>query len=221
MINLHASTEFGKRIPKQRFYENLSMTPEIKRAFVEQISAIIWQNKIAPSTANISAGVRVTELEVFELRLTKPMLDKSVLQLIDREIPYHILFILTCEGKVQVWIGYKESAKSGTSAFKISAYYNTEWMDMDALPLCMEGGDIDAVYENFVRQVAGSKLSVVQSGEECTDLALDVERARRREKLQKKIDALQRKVDNEKQFNRRVELNAMLMKEFRELEEMM
>ena len=104
MIDFPSSTAFGRRIPKQKFYENLSVTPTLRRVFIDQISTVIWRNKIAASTANITQGETVTELEVFEIRLSAPELDQSVLQLIDREIPYHILFVLTYEGQAQAWI---------------------------------------------------------------------------------------------------------------------
>lgn len=201
MLDLPATTYFGKRIPKQKFYDHLSVTPEIRRCFTEQISAIVWKNKIAPQTANVSAGENVNELEVFEIRLNQPELNRAVLQLIDREIPYHILFILTCEGKERAVIGYKETAQSGNSAFKVTAYYETPWLD--SVSLRMEGRSMDAVYENFVRQAAGFSKS-----EE--PLRETIARAEQCKKLQRQIDALQKKVDNEKQFNRRVELNGQL-----------
>ncbi|WP_286725322.1 DUF4391 domain-containing protein, partial [Pelotomaculum sp. PtaB.Bin117] len=94
MIDLPKSTVFNRRIPKQKFYENLSVTAELKRIFVEQINVIYWRNKISPTTVNIAAGETVAEIEVIEIRLNQPGLDKRVLQLIDREIPYHILFLL-------------------------------------------------------------------------------------------------------------------------------
>lgn len=35
MIELPQATAFHRRVPKQKFYENLSVTAEIKRIFVE------------------------------------------------------------------------------------------------------------------------------------------------------------------------------------------
>ncbi len=93
MFDLPLSTLFNKRIPKQKFYDNLNVTPELKRVFKDQISVIIWRNKLAESTLNIAKGEQVTELQVFEIRLNQRSLDKRVLELIDREIPYHILFL--------------------------------------------------------------------------------------------------------------------------------
>ena len=95
MLGFPASTEFGKRIPKQKFYENLDVSPTLRRVFVDQIHLVYWRNKLAASTLNIAAGEAVTEIEVFEVRLNDPQLDEAVLKQIDKEIPYHILFIVT------------------------------------------------------------------------------------------------------------------------------
>ena len=56
MLGFPASTEFGKRIPKQKFYEKIDISPALKRVFVEQIKLINWRNKLAASTLNIPAG---------------------------------------------------------------------------------------------------------------------------------------------------------------------
>ena len=154
MHDFPLSTEFNKRIPKQKFYKNLSVSPILKRIFVEQIRVIWWRNKIAPSTMNLAAGETVTEIEVFEVCLSTPQLDEAVLRQIDKEIPYHILFLLEYEGKYQAWTAYKEAAGSGSNAFKIGTYYHTDWMEESALPLKLDGLNTDKVYENFVRQIA-------------------------------------------------------------------
>ena len=206
MLHLPRSTEFNRRIPKQKFYENLSVTPALKRVFVEQIKTIYWRNKIAASTMNLAAGGAVTELEVFELQLNQQSLDEAVLKLIDKEIPYHILFLLSFEGKVQAWIGYKEEAGSGTAAFKVNQYYHTEWLDLDKLELKLEGLSLDAVYEGYVRQIAGSAL-IAKNGE---SLKESVEREQQRRDLEKKISALEAKIRKEKQLNRQMELNTEL-----------
>lgn len=207
MLGLPVSTEFNKRIPKQKFYENIAVTPAMKKAFVEQIRIIYWRNKIATTTLNLAAGEQVTEIEVFEVRLSAPELDESVLRQIDREIPYHILFLLEYEGKYRAVIGYKE-AVVGKTAFKVNRYYSTDWMDEDDLPVHLEGLTLDAVYENFVRQIAGDVLGAGES----TSLKDSVEQQKQREQLEKQIVALEAKIRKEKQLNRRMEMNTELKK---------
>lgn len=214
MLGLPKTTEFNKRIPKQKFYENLSVTPATKKAFTEQIKIIYWRNKLATTTLNLAPGEQVTEIEVFEVKLNSPDLDENVLRLIDREIPYHILFLLEYDGKYQAAVGYKEAAGSGKAAFKVDRYYRTEWLTEEELPLHLEGLTIDAVYENLIRQIAGDSLS---SGEDTT-LKESVEQQKHREQLEKQIATLGVKMKKEKQLNRKMELKAELKKLKKELE---
>lgn len=214
MLGLPKSTEFNKRIPKQKFYDNLTVSPALKRSFVDQIRIIYWANKIAPSTVNLSAGKAVTEIEVFHIRLNQEALDENVLKQIDREIPYHILFVLEYGGKYKAVIGYKEAAGSGKAAFKVDRYYQTKWMPEDELPVHLDGLSIDTVYENFVRQIAGDVLQAATPQE---TLKESVERDDRREELKKEIAKLQAKIRKEKQLNRQMEMNAELKRLRKEL----
>ena len=215
MLGLPKTTEFNKRIPKQKFYENMDISPALKKVFVEQVKTIYWKNKIASTTTNLAAGNEVTELEVFEIRLHTKILDDALLRQIDREIPYYILFLLEYQGNYQAWIGYKEAALSGTKAFKVNRYYHTEWLDVEHLPLKMEGFTVDEVYENFVRQVAGDKLKTDTNDESLKEA---VARDEQKQALQKKMASLQAKIRKEKQLNKQMQLNAELKKLKRELE---
>ena len=216
VVGFPQATEFNKRIPKQKFYENLEVSPALRRVFVDQIRLVYWRNKLAASTLNIAAGEAVTEIEVFEVRLNDPQLDEAVLKQIDKEIPYHILFILTCDGKAQAWIGYKEAAASGSNAFKVSRYYHTDWMLEDELHLSIDGLNIDAVYESLVRQIAGDKLQT-DSGE---SLKESVVRDEKKKQLEKQISTLENKMKKEKQLNRRMQMNAELKRLGKEMKKL-
>lgn len=216
MIGLPKSTEFNRRIPKQKFYENISVAPTLKRVFIDQIKVIYWRNKVAATTMNLAAGATVTELEVFEIKLNGQQLDESVLRQIDKEITYYILFLLEYDGKYQAWTAYKEVAASGSNAFKVGTYYHTDWLPEGELPLKVEGLSVDKVYENFVRQIAGDALRS-ETGK-IESLKESVERDNRRQELEKQIAALQTKVRKEKQLNKQVQLNAELKKLKNELE---
>ena len=201
MLGLPKSTEFNKRIPKQKFYENITVTPAMKKAFEEQIRIIFWRNKIAVTTMNLAAGEQVTEIEVFEVRLAASELDESVLRQIDREIPYHILFLLEYEDKYRAVIGYKEAA-AGKTSFKVDRYYYTDWLDADELPVHLDGLSLDVVYENFVRQIAGTALGSDKSA----TLKESVEQQKQREQLEKQIATLEAKIRKEKQPRKKFEL---------------
>ena len=198
------STEYGRRIPKQTFYENLTLAPEVKRAFAEQINTIIWSNKISPETINLAPSETVQEIQVFTIRLNQATLDARILPLIDKQIPYHIVFVLEYCSRQQAWVCYKEASLAGSNAFQVGAYYHTDWVNAGELPLRIEGLSMEAAYEGFVRQIAGERLA---SGGRLKE---DVERAQQRQKLEKQIAALEKRIANEKQFNRQVEMNGEL-----------
>lgn len=205
MLGLPDRTEFNKRIPKQKFYEHMELPAALKRVFVEQIRMVWWRNKLAATTVNIAAGDVVTEIEVFEVCLQQPRLEEAILRQMDREIPYHILFLLTCEGKEQAWIGYKE-ATAGGAAFKVSRYYHTDWVPEGSIRLSVDGLNMDAVYASLVRQIAGEALP----SEQGETLQASVARSEAQQRLEQQIAALEAKVRKEKQFNRRMEYNAEL-----------
>lgn len=194
-------------IPKTKFYENLSLSPQLKRIFVEQISQIIWQNKIAPGTVNIAPGETVSEIQVIAIHLNQPKLDQKILELIDRKIPYHLLFLLEYGDRIQAWIAWKEAGKS--SAFKPGRYYHTGWFAPEGLTLRLEGLTMDAVYESLIRQIAGEALKHDSDAGD-SGIRDAIGRDERRQKLQREIAALENRIYREKQFNRQVELNTAL-----------
>ena len=209
MLGLPKATEFNRRIPKAKFYENINITTSLKRLFVDQIKNIYWRNKIASTTTNLIDGKYVTEIEVFEINLDSSQVDIGLLKFIDSVIPYHILYILEYIGKYQVWIGYKEATDIEKKISKVDRYYHTNWLEETELIVKLEGLNLDDVYENLVRQIAGDKL---QSDVSSESLKQSVQRDKEIETLQKQISILQNKIRKEKQLNKQIEMNTELKK---------
>lgn len=216
MLGFPKSTEFGKRIPKQKFYKKLKISSALRLVFQKQINTVYWRNKLSADTIHVAAGEWVQEIEVFEIRLFQPQLEEAVLRQMDREIPYHILFVLTCEGKAQAWIGYKEAASGGKSAFKVNGYYHTGWMSEEELVLWLDGLNMDTVYENLVWQIAEMQGVVWRPD---AGSAENIRRKEKRQQLEKEIVALERKIRREPQLNRQVEMNGRLKKLREEIEQ--
>lgn len=204
------STEFNKRIPKTKFYEHLEIGKNIKDSFVQDIDSIVWANKIAPSTVNIAAGETVTEIQVFRIILKQSDFNKDVLKTIDEQIPYHILFIV-CDGdKEQAWIGYKEKIDSESRAFKVDSYYHTAWQKPEELELAMEGLNMDAVYESFVKQISASTAPI--QWDDSLSARDNTAKIEERKKLQKQIEKLERQLRKETQPRKKFELHQKLQK---------
>ena len=181
MLDLPKSTLFGRIIPKDRIYKNGGANRELQDLFAKQVQRIRWQNKIAPDTVNIGAGDTVTEIEVVEVTQTTETIDKRILPLIVKAIPYNLLFALNYNDITTYTVCYNDTTYTSAS------------------PPRLNGNDLDAVWENYVRQLAGF-------AENGTTLAEQAETAEQCEKLVKQIAALEKKAASEKQPRRKWEL---------------
>ena len=209
MLNFPQSTLFGRRIPKQKFYEHLDVSPEIKRLFVDQVRLITWENKLSPDTLNIAAGDTVQEVEVFHIKLTGDTLDHRLLTLMDKQIPYHILFLLERnDGKFQLVVNYKEASQGGNNAFQLKKSYETDWMAQDEFPVAYNGLDMDAVYESIVRSIAGDLLSAP----EAESLQEAVAQTQEKERIEKEIQKLKTQMKKEKRLAKQMELRREIQK---------
>lgn len=215
MLGLPSSTIFDRRISKRKFYTHLPVSGKALKLFTDQIDTIHWTNKLAPDTINVDAGPKVSEIQILQIRLKTDNLDEHVVSLIDREIPYHLVFVVCYQDYGQLWIAYKEEAKNRDDKFKVDRYYKTEWFPLEELSLKIEGINLDQIYESFLKQIAGDNL--LKHGDESEDLRLTIERSNQADKLRKAIAKLESKIAKEKQYNRQVKFMGDLRKLKQEL----
>lgn len=201
------STLYKRTLPKSKLYENSDLTTAQKQTFSRQVRSILWRNKIAPSTANLAHGENVKEIQVFHLTLNVPDPDEKILRKIEQTIPYHLLFIMEFDGEFQLWLTPVSNSQT--------PFLRTSWREWDALPIRLEGMNMDEVYENFIHQLAVSEDPYWNT--KCPieeNLALQTQR----KKLEKEIAALRKKIVAEPQFNRQVEMNQKIKQLKNELE---
>lgn len=202
----HTYLQPARQIAKKRFLQELSLGSPARRSLDDDVHAIYWTASLKEASLHLPPGKEVTEIEVFTLALRQPRIDEALLTAIDRAIPYHILYLLTYEGRTQAWISYKETAQAN-EAFRVEKYYHTDWQAAEELPLALRGTSLDEVYENLVRAIAGERLRL-QGGSLRTAVQEDEQRAA----IEKEIAALTKKRNREKQLNRKMELNARIKK---------
>ena len=146
--------------------------------------------------------------------LKEQSISKNIIEVIDREIPYHLVFVLKYKELGQVWISFKEDSKSREGKFKVDSYYKTDWLKYDELSLIVEGLNLDKIYENFMLQVADGKLQL----ENGSYIKEAVSKAKEQDKLETYIKNLETKIKNEKQYNRQVKLMGELRKDKAQLD---
>ncbi|MGK5092909.1 DUF4391 domain-containing protein [Deltaproteobacteria bacterium TL4] len=203
MFNYPAKAAFNRVLPKSKIYANVKPSRAIKDKFVSQISEIIWKYKLSPDTTNLDARDGFSEIQIFEIILKEPELNTDVLSVIDKAIPYPLFFQLRYEDQVKGVAAYKRPAEDGSGTWVIEEYFETGWSDVTTpprpLPVAL---DLKALYE----QMLLAYIDLPPSNGEA--LASLVDRVRQIRKLKRELKALESKLNSEKQFNRKVELNA-------------
>ena len=121
----------------------------------------------------------------------------------DKQIPYHILFLLErADGTARLSVSYKEAAQTGGNAFRLRQSYATPWQRMDELHLPLQALDMDGLYEGIVRAVAGDALRATAA----ENLKDAVEQMQEQEKLQRQLQQLRARMKKEKNLAKQMEL---------------
>ena len=215
MLGLPKSTEYNKRIPKTQFYRNLDLPNKVKQQFVDEIDTIIWHNKISPDTMAVPKGEEVTEIEVIEILLHQRGVSDNILEIMDRGIPYHIVFALTFKEEVQVALGYKEKSQKKDTKYRVERYYFSEWTSTNELVLELKGLNLDRIYENLLRRFIPKERPQVRDLRETIALQKEIE------KQAALCESLEKRMKNESQFNVQVQLNRRLREEKAKLDELL
>lgn len=197
-MDLPASTLVDRFVPKEKFYNKTSVSGKLRQQFTDEIEKIRWTNKIAPSTLNITSK-EYAELQVLEITLKNGNLSPAVLKHIDTFIPYPILFILKQPQAVKAVISFKEPGAKNANQMKVDSYYETTWQN--ELNLVLRGRSVDEIYKHFLFQIA-PKLKDTDK----TDTKSAVESNKEREKIQKQIDVINKKITSEPSLAKKQEL---------------
>ena len=205
IVQFPAHARVGKIVAKENFYGNIENST--KNLFQDEIARIIWEYKLAPETINLSAK-NWQEIEVFRIMLKNSSISEKILKTIDSVIPYPILFLVESGSLEKAIICFKEQNQKDENFAKVDTYFATEWNDKRLENIKIDGLNIDAVFNNFVRQVAGNKLSrdAEKSSQSPSSIKEDIEKLKEREKIQKQIDVLTRRIKLEPSIGKKQEL---------------
>lgn len=196
---------FGRTLPKSKLYEHGHANKRLRNLFVQQVDQIVWQYKLAPETVNLQARLGVPEIQVFGIQLKTRELNFDVLRSIDQAVQFPIVFELTYDKEAQVVAAYKRPNEADASRWVLSGYFSTGWLRADtertAMPLALHLGSL---YEQLLRTLIPLSARPQES------IAALVERVDRVQTLQREVDKTAARLEKEKQFNRKVEINAQL-----------
>ncbi|OPY11779.1 MAG: hypothetical protein A4E66_01290 [Syntrophus sp. PtaB.Bin001] len=207
------NTAFGRVLPKNKIYEHGSPSVAVRQLFVRQVEQIAWQHKLAPETVNLKASKAVPEIQIFSITLKGDELKPEVLRCIDLAIPFPIIFELQFDGKVKPVAAFKRPSEADASKWVISEYFDSDWTASDTprkpLPMVF---DLEALYGHLLLPLMPHPA---RRGE---DLQTRVERMELIRLKHRELERCETRLRKEKQFNRKVAINAELRDLKQELE---
>lgn len=202
-----AKAEFGRVVPKNKFYERGQVAAAVKERFVEELQRITWAYKLAESTINLPGTKTVPELQVFQIDVKSDDVSDVVLAAIDKAVKTPIIFEITRSTADSRQTRQVAAPKTpgATTALGRGTYFSTPWQDAEAermpLPTAI---DLPRLYIALLEPL----LPVaIRPGEELSAVTARLESARQ---LAREIGTLERKIRNEPQFNRKVEIRRLL-----------
>ncbi len=208
---------FGRVVPKSRIYEHAGVGAALRNLFVIQVDQIVWKYKLAPETMNLTATKAVSEIQVFGISLRNGKLDEEVLRTIDRAIPFPLIFELSWMGRRKAVAAFKRPSDADTTKWVVSGYFETDWAPDAAarqpLPVALNLGSLyDALITALMPKVT---TEAEQTGE---DIQMRVARMEAIRAKTREVDRINARLAREKQFNKRVAINAELRAARQELE---
>jgi hypothetical protein len=186
----------NKFIPKSKFYEKTALGAKLQKEFSDKIQKITWKYKLAESTVGITKTGKVIEIQIFEIDLKEQVIPKNMLKVIDKAIPYQILYQFIYKENEAYGITLKEGKNAEN-------YYFSEWNEKKSFDFT--GIDLEKVYQKIVKTFIRSEAQTKSSFKEIVDTD------NRIKALNEEMAALENKISREKQFNRKVELNKILL----------
>ena len=200
------AAKFGRRVPKEKFYEHGTVNTAVREKFINEVQRVTWAYKLAEATINLPSTPAVPEIQVFTIDAKTDDVSEAVLGAIDKAIPFPIIFEIARQHGEQPETRTVAAHKQlGTGAPKLSAYYSTGWQAGDTSRQTMPTAiTLPALYAALLQPLTPI---TTRPGEEMSDVADRLAAVR---KLEREVTTLKRKLRTEPQLNRKIELRREL-----------
>ena len=229
---------FGRVIPKNKIYEHAGANTGLKDLFVREVDQIVWSHKLAPETVNLAATKQVAEIQVFRITARTATLDHDVLRAIDKAIPFPLIFEVAHGGRVRLAAAYKRQSlnsrgEADSARWVVGDYFQGDWLPEDAprttLPVVLNMG---ALYARLLEPLVAGQMAKLVPGmgeapqtpfapadaERPVSLEERIARAEAIKEQTREVERIKARLGREKQFNKRVAINAELRAAKQELE---
>ena len=199
-----------KSIPKNAFYDYA--TSKQKQLFVDVVDKIRWQYKLASDTINLE-GDEVQEIQIFEISLKQKKNIESVLPIIEKAIPYHIIFIISFAEDVMLYTSQKHAHPVNENNAVVDWVFKTDWFVSASSKYNITLKEsLDKVFSDFCFQISNNSETTSKQG-----LKELIKKEQKIQDLNNQINKLEAQIKRTKQFNKKQPLNNALNKLKKEL----
>lgn len=194
-----------QRIISKNNFDSYTNTKQ-KKLFTDKITRITWNQKLSTETVNLEFN-EIKEIQIFTIELKVKEEISPVLDIIDKAIPYHIIFIVRYQDHIYISTSKKHSNPTNENSSVIDWTFKSNWFPgiKSKYQLNLKQS-IDAVFKDFCVQLSGRFDLANQP------LHSIIETQQQINSLKKEIAVLKSSISKSKQFNRKVELNLILQK---------
>jgi hypothetical protein len=209
IFSLPPTTIVDRVIPKNKFHHYTNTKQ--KKILSEIVSRIVWTHKLSPETVNLE-GKDIKEIQVFQVELKAKDDIQPLLDIIDKAIPYSIVFVVEYNGHIFLSTSPKHAHPANEDNAVIDYTFKTKWFLPEEKQYFFQlKKSLDAVYYDLCVQLSGKMEAI---GGTLHEFILY---SKRSDLIEKEILQLKRSIENCKQFNQRVELNLLLKAKEKEL----
>jgi uncharacterized protein DUF4391 len=207
------AASFDRVVAKEKIIKMSGATSAIKKLLQEQVERVRCSYELAEEKLNLKASRTVPKILIIQVFLKTENLDQQILKAIDKAFGVPIFFELIRQNQCAYAGCFRRRNESDKSKWVFSDYFFSDWVAADSkqntLPVVLSLG---ALYEQLIRLLIPFPI---RQDEPIDELVARIERIKTKEN---EADRLSSRLKKEKQFNRKVEINAELRNVKREIE---
>jgi len=204
MFELPINTIVNKSIPKNVF-ESYTNSRQ-KKVLTSVVGKIRWTNKFSPQTVNLD-GLEVKEIQLIEVLLKQKESISEITNVIDRVIPYNIIFVIRFENEIMLSVSQKHKHPTNENQAVVDWTFTSSWYNAGNFPFRLNlQQSLDFVFSDICFQISGNQVKAR------FDLKTLIAFEQRKKQLIDQIQRLESAIKTCKQFNKKVELNLELQK---------
>ena len=148
MYGLPSTVCVHQSLPKNAFYQRLSLSAHVKDEFIHGIEGLCVVAAIKESTCGIPAADGIEEVSVLRVELKSGEVPERALAAITQAVPRKLLMVCCYEGRARL------------AAMRHGLQVGAQWAPEDQLHIALSGSSLAEMWEGLCAQVLFDDASV-------------------------------------------------------------